>query len=234
MRTLKRKLNSQRGASLTFALLLFLVCAVVGSAVLVAGTAAAGRMSKIAEMDQRYYSVNSAARLLIELMDGEEATIVKTVTKDGKGSTATTYKDETGAAIGSENFSSITKEAAYHIVSTTSILDRTGTNSYDITLSTGEENLNVTIKEQLKRDDEDAGDYGEMTLTVASGTGSESYVMKLTFNMDMRKIEEHSEKKTGTETTTEDITTYKIAWHIRNLEIPGASRLKEVAQNAQP
>ena len=69
MRTLKRKLNSQRGASLTFALLLFLVCAVVGSAVLVAGTAAAGRMSKIAEMDQRYYSVNSAARLLIELME---------------------------------------------------------------------------------------------------------------------------------------------------------------------
>ena len=69
MRTIKNKLNSQRGASLTFALLLFLVCAVVGSAVLVAGTAAAGRMSRIAEMDQRYYSVNSAARLLIELME---------------------------------------------------------------------------------------------------------------------------------------------------------------------
>lgn len=69
MRTIKNKLNSQRGASLTFALLLFLVCAVVGSAVLVAGTAASGRMSRIAEMDQRYYSVNSAARLLIELME---------------------------------------------------------------------------------------------------------------------------------------------------------------------
>lgn len=69
MRTIKNKLNSERGASLTFALLLFLVCAVVGSAVLVAGTAASGRMSRIAEMDQRYYSVNSAARLLIELME---------------------------------------------------------------------------------------------------------------------------------------------------------------------
>ncbi len=233
MRTLKRKLNSQRGASLTFALLLFLVCAVVGSAVLVAGTAAAGRMSKIAEMDQRYYSVNSAARLLIELIDGEEATIVKTVTQVGEGSPATTYKDETGAAIGSGNFSSITKEAAYHIVSTTSILDRTGTNSYDITLNTGKENLNVTIKEQLKReyeeDGEEAGDYGEMTLTVSSGTGSESYVMKLTFNMDKREVVEHTEKKEGDKTTTEDITTYKIAWHIRNLEIPGASRLKEGA-----
>ena len=100
MNRIKKKLRSQTGASLTFALLLFLVCAVVGSAVLVAGTAAAGRMSKIAEMDQRYYSVNSAARLLIELIDGDEATIVKTVTKVGEGSPANTYTDETGAAIG--------------------------------------------------------------------------------------------------------------------------------------
>ena len=69
---LKQKLKSQTGASITFALLLFLVCAVVGSAVLVAGTAAAGRMSKVAEMDQRYYAVNSAARLLNDLMERDE------------------------------------------------------------------------------------------------------------------------------------------------------------------
>ena len=69
---LKQKLKSQIGASITFALLLFLVCAVVGSAVLVAGTAAAGRMSKVAEMDQRYYAVNSAAKLLVDLMERDE------------------------------------------------------------------------------------------------------------------------------------------------------------------
>lgn len=72
MQAIKNKIRSRRGASLTFALLLFLVCAVVGSVVLVAGTAASGRMSQIAEMDQRYYSVNSAARLLIELMEKYE------------------------------------------------------------------------------------------------------------------------------------------------------------------
>ena len=77
MNRIKKKLRSQTGASLTFALLLFLVCAVVGSAVLVAGTAAAGRMSKIAEMDQRYYSVNSAARLLIELLEKDEIWVEK-------------------------------------------------------------------------------------------------------------------------------------------------------------
>ena len=72
MRAVKRKLKSQRGASITFALLIFLVAAVVGSAVLTAGTAASGRMSKIAEMDQRYYSVNSAAKLVIDQIQKDE------------------------------------------------------------------------------------------------------------------------------------------------------------------
>ena len=78
MRTIKKKLNSQRGASLTFALLLFLVCAVVGSVVLVAGTAASGRLSKTAEMDQRYYSVTSAADFLTQELSNKKITLVRT------------------------------------------------------------------------------------------------------------------------------------------------------------
>ena len=42
MRKAAEKLKSSRGASLMMALLLFLVCAVLGSVVLVAGTASAG------------------------------------------------------------------------------------------------------------------------------------------------------------------------------------------------
>lgn len=64
MNAIRAKLRSQRGASITFALLLFLVCAVVSSVVIVAGTAAAGRMAKLPDMDQRYYAVTSAAGLL--------------------------------------------------------------------------------------------------------------------------------------------------------------------------
>ena len=66
MSRIKRKLKSRAGASITFALLLFLVCAVVGSVVLAAGSAAAGRFSRLREMDARYYSVTSAASLLRE------------------------------------------------------------------------------------------------------------------------------------------------------------------------
>ena len=58
------KLRSKDGASITFALLLFLVCAVLCSVILAAATAAAGRMSKIAETEQRYYAVTSAAELI--------------------------------------------------------------------------------------------------------------------------------------------------------------------------
>ena len=89
---LKQKLKSQTGASITFALLLFLVCAVVGSAVLVAGTAAAGRMSKIAEMDQRYYAVNSAARLLNDLMERDEIRYQLKESNDANQSTGDEYE----------------------------------------------------------------------------------------------------------------------------------------------
>lgn len=60
----KQKLRSQRGASLSMALMLFLVCAVVASIVLAAATAASGRQSQLEAMDKSYYNVTSAAKLL--------------------------------------------------------------------------------------------------------------------------------------------------------------------------
>ena len=78
---MKRKihsvLRSRTGASITFALLLFLVCAVVGALVLTAGSAAAGRISNLAQSDQRYYSVTSAADLLAEELSEKTVTITR-------------------------------------------------------------------------------------------------------------------------------------------------------------
>ena len=64
MNAMKNKIQSQRGASITFALLLFLVCAVISGVVIVAATATSGRLNEIAESDQRYYAVTSATELL--------------------------------------------------------------------------------------------------------------------------------------------------------------------------
>jgi len=78
MLKIKQKLQSERGASITFALLLFLVCAVTGSLILMASTASAGRMSRTAKMDQQYYSVTSAAGLLQEAVEKESVKVEQT------------------------------------------------------------------------------------------------------------------------------------------------------------
>lgn len=116
MRTIKKKLNSQRGASLTFALLLFLVCAVVGSVVLVAGTAASGRLAgngkansvgTLAETEQRYYAVNSAAELMQTELTSGKTTATSEKTSTLKTTTTSIYiLNEDGSVV----LNSITEE----------------------------------------------------------------------------------------------------------------------------
>ena len=76
-KTVLRKLRSNEGASLTYAILLFLVCAVVGTIVLTAGTIASGRLAEKAEMDQRYYHVTSTAEFLKDALDGKSVRIIR-------------------------------------------------------------------------------------------------------------------------------------------------------------
>ncbi len=92
---LRRKLASRRGTSITFALLLFLICAVIGVIVLVAGTAAAGRTSRLVEADQRYFAVNSAAQFLREEIEGSSVTVSRKRTVTGSyGSYILVWEEE--------------------------------------------------------------------------------------------------------------------------------------------
>ena len=63
---IKRKLRSNQGMTLLLSLLVFLVCVVAGSVALTAGTATSGTLSERAKLDQRYFSVTSAAELIRE------------------------------------------------------------------------------------------------------------------------------------------------------------------------
>lgn len=83
MNAMKNKIKSQRGASITFALLLFLVCAVISGVVIVAATTAAGRMSQQDEMDERYYAVTAAAKRLNDIFDKSTVTVNYDI-KEGK------------------------------------------------------------------------------------------------------------------------------------------------------
>ena len=223
MQKLKQKLKSQTGASITFALLLFLVCAVVGSAVLVAGTAAAGRMSKIAEMDQRYYAVNSAARFLIDTIEEETVTAIeektttvteglsstqskyylKTDSQAMDGTTTTDNVEVTSSASLSETFP---QDAAYRL-GYLSNSPEVGTQPYDYQLTIdadgAADNGNVKIAETLKTD-------GSMIFDIYKG--EPPYTLRLTFALD--KQETSSLDVLG---RTETITR-KLHWRLSDIE----------------
>ena len=69
---LKTKIKSRTGASITFALMIFLVCAVASGVIIVAASTASGRFSGMKEMDSRYDVVARAAELLCRTFDQRE------------------------------------------------------------------------------------------------------------------------------------------------------------------
>lgn len=83
------KIKDNTGASLAMGLMLFLVCAVLGSIVLAAGSAAAGRMKMWNKSEQEDYALLSAADLIrAQLADAEMSVELRTT---GTGSGTGTY-----------------------------------------------------------------------------------------------------------------------------------------------
>ena len=182
------KLRSQTGASISFALLLFLVCAVLCSVILTAATAASGRMSNLAETDQRYYAVTSAAELLKDLFDEETVKIEKITTgkreetyKNGSVSSSTTYGNDYSLKLNSEvvndsspSFSSIVTDAAYKyfngVKSEDFSLQSSDTLKNALGFSGNTDSLAVDIKEVIDNN-------GNITLTVG-----DKYKIELVFS----------------------------------------------------
>ncbi len=223
LRPIKKKIQSERGASITFALLLFLVCAVVGSAVLTAGTAAGGRMSQVAEMDQSYYSVSSAARVLINMIEKEGAvTVIEKRTLDpatGKESVEYTMDDGSPNGMDLEEspvFNSLARDAAYRAVMKV-------TEPVKMTLSAnadGHTEAGAALKTQIRMvvadPDEDSLGKSRMIMEITSDGGSgKPYALRLTFNIDMQETAGRQGGKT--------VITRKIKWHIRDVDVISAA-----------
>ena len=99
---LQRKLKSNTGASIAAALMLFLICAVLGGSILAAASVSGGRLSKRADMDRRYYGVTSAAELIADTLAADPVRIVRTETVVR---VSTTSVDRTADAEGAVTFS---------------------------------------------------------------------------------------------------------------------------------
>lgn len=187
-KTIMNKLRSRTGASISFALLLFLVCAVLCSVILTAATAASGRMSNLAETDQRYYAVTSAAELLKDLFNKKTVKIEKITTgkreekyKDGSASQSTDYGDDYKLKLnsvevekGSPSFSSIVTDAAYKYLNGVKSGDFSLQSSASLKNALGfsgnTDSLAVDIKEVIDSN-------GNITLTVG-----DKYKIELVFS----------------------------------------------------
>lgn len=103
MRAVTRKLKSQKGISILYALLLFLVCAFVAAATLTAAYNTAARSTQANKAQQAYLTVSSAAELIKAAVE-EKSIAMKYITttvesKDeatGEVTTSTTYSTEVG------------------------------------------------------------------------------------------------------------------------------------------
>lgn len=98
-KVLKRKLNSNEGASLMVALLFFIMCATIGSVILAAATASSGRLAKLVKEDQKYYTSTSAASLLTEILsvsDTKKNEVVIRMTYDDNSNPPLTNKLRVG------------------------------------------------------------------------------------------------------------------------------------------
>jgi hypothetical protein len=94
------RMKNSRGATLLLSLLFFILCAVVGSVILTAATAASGRLSGLAQQEEDYYTVTSAAEYLASLLEGTQVVIRNSGTQEDPLPTVT---DADGDALSAEN-----------------------------------------------------------------------------------------------------------------------------------
>ena len=70
MKQLRKKLNSQRGASILLALLFMLVCVLASASILMAAASNAGKIRSSRREQQRYLTLSSALRMVSGALDG--------------------------------------------------------------------------------------------------------------------------------------------------------------------
>lgn len=246
MKEIRKKLRSERGASITYALLLFLVCAVVGAVVLVAATSASGRLSGLAGTDQRYYSVTSAAELIRDLYDGAKATaareeITETITPytyNGGAMTPVPGSSETHLYVDGTEITTgykpdtLIRDAAYR----RHFADPAPAYPVIKELSLHEKSSSASFKGVSVKGEAALNEDGSLSVTIRSvspqGNSSEQdeYAVRLLFTADERTVEDdRTEEGTAQETaisgadyqittTKTEKTTWTITWKYKGMQ----------------
>ena len=213
MRRISLKLHNSDGASITFALLLFLVCAVVGSVILTAATSASGRISKTAEIDQRYYSLTSAAEYLKNIIEG------KKIKLEWDGSKFNPAADsDTSAPVFLQNIAlKIANEWKDDFADSISGLSSVTLDQLNLSVSdpagTDYSGLSVTINESL---------YNDGSLVLDLKSSDNKYSMRMIFGSDLKlynsTITHYTADDSSVEETEKETHSLAVSWTLTSLQ----------------
>ena len=81
MKRISEKLKSRRGASMVFALLVFLLCLLAGTAALTAASSNVGRYTHLEDEQRQYFSAASALKVLQGWMNSDKGKVTIEVTR---------------------------------------------------------------------------------------------------------------------------------------------------------
>lgn len=151
LRDVLQKLTSKRGASLSMALMLLLVCTTVAGVALTAATVVAGRQTRLKDLDSSYYNVTSAASVFWDELKGLNSTptaIVRDCDATSDGSTglkateiSITFDGNDNVPTGATLFQKISCDLVFGRVDDDLTKDRTVTDTIfenSVDLATGE------------------------------------------------------------------------------------------------
>ncbi|MBQ8110360.1 MAG: hypothetical protein IJ124_09410 [Clostridia bacterium] len=191
MNAISKKLKSRAGASITFALMIFLVCAVVSGIVIVAASTSSGRLAGLKEMDGRYYIVTSAAEKLCDIFDFDESRKV-IVTKATDGSYEAKNVDGTSVE-------PLLKIASEKLISKEALNPVDSFNNRTITLEG--KSYTCDISERLEG--------SQIIFDISAGTtANKTYRLSVTFASNVKQ--EARDDSEGTEQ-------YSVTWKLRDI-----------------
>ena len=204
MQAIRRKLNSQRGASMLMALLLMLVGIMVSAVIISAATSAAVNKRSEKEQQQAYLAVNSAAELVrddFQSLTGRYKDVTTTVTHADGTTTTTNDTIKATCAVGDM----INDIGAWFIdVNTTSTYAKTYTFSVD-----GYEDVSAEILVSV-----DTGSDGSSKVYNLTNGADSEHPCRVVLTMEGKLTEERTSGDTG----STQVVTRTLEWNKAKLQ----------------
>ena len=205
MQAIRRKLNSQRGASMLMALLLMLVGIMVSAVIISAATSAAVNKRSEKEQQQAYLAVSSAAELVrddFQSLTGRYKDVTTTVTNADGTTTTTNDTIKATCAVG-DMINDI--GARFIGVNTTSTYAKTYTFSVD-----GYEDVSAEILVSVGTGSDESSKVYNLT---ANGVDSE-HPCRMVLTMEGKLAEERTSGDTG----STQVVTRTLEWNKAKLQ----------------